>query len=181
MTLFYKLAENIDIPTDRIVAELKSITKKIHLPNNTSSFLGVKGWQSYDYPSNIEFIRCWNSPFQEEIFNALRNVQSQTADTNYLTDAFKQSIFLPTQLSATRITGKVLPHYDQRNYAITVGLENSNKYKIYIMNASRGEFVYDESYTINDGDVYITDVSKLHAVVPINSSDFTRYCLTITI
>jgi IMP cyclohydrolase len=81
----------------------------------------------------------------------------------------------------------VLPHYDStRNYAINIGLKNSNSCVTYITTDRSTDAYWDKpqySYITSDGDVYLVAVKNAHAVKTLveKKDNSNRYLMTYNI
>jgi hypothetical protein len=171
-SLFVKIADRIIFPFDIE-----------NLLQNIDSFYWKK------WPANIEFGRNFYGNFPDicnDVIEKLKVIQSTLIDTDELTHKFLNHILDPTEVNITRI----LPgesahvHFDAgRDTIINIGLKNSNSGITFISNESNENKFWTSpksNFIMQDGDVYILDVKKLHSVQSLvgKQANLTRYIIT---
>jgi len=195
---FLKLTDNFELPPDI----MSSINKPETINTSTTIFINgnpmpleqgpIELWQSYNPPKNILFLRNWKDDITRfYVIKKLKILQQfllETEPRTELLDIFLNLNFKHTAVGPVKVIGPVDPHADiTRKYALTIGVKNSNHYRTYTSTDSKSNsanFDYNDqlSYIVNDGDVYITRVDTLHAVVPVFAdTTCSRYTLSYSI
>jgi hypothetical protein len=153
---------------------------------------GIPFWQKYE--SGICFARNFYTAFPTEC-NIVARTLTSIKDELYNTD--NPSEFLLLFLNSTILSWKVnlmkvpsglnvSPHTDvNRSTCINIGLKNSNTAITYVSNYTEENFWSNptEEYQMEDGDVYLLNNKKTHAIKSIVSKDsnLDRYIITCTL
>lgn len=195
MTSFIKLAHEFKInwDVDKIVNRISKIdipvvmnSSNIILPHSEPS--GVAHWQ--EYPSKIAFARNFYKNFRlqcVEVSNKLRHLQSTLTADNELLEQFIAHPVVPERVNLIRTIGgqSVAVHCDTtRNICINIGLKNSDSFRTRIGNDGDITNFYNRStqtYTMNDGDVYLISIKNAHCVEAITDTPEPRYIITYTL
>jgi hypothetical protein len=192
---FLKLSTNFVIPWDP-EAMTESFAETIGKDKSPfSNSEGTPHWQTYNI--GISFARNFYINFNKEcsdIASQLIELQhtlrkDTTTPESKLNDIFLKLKINPRNVNLIRIQSgiNVLPHYDStRNYAINIGLKNSNSCKTYITTDSSTDAYWDKhqySYITSDGDVYLVAVKNAHTVKTLveKHSKSNRYLITYNI
>jgi len=192
---FLKISNNFVISWDPEVMT-ESFTEIIGKDNSPfSNSAGTPHWQTYNI--GISFARNFYINFKKEcsdIASQLIELQNTlrkdiTTPKSKLYDIFLKLKIYPNYVNLIRIQSgiNVLPHYDStRNYAINIGLKNSNSCITYITTNSGTDAYWDKpqySYITSDGDVYLVAVKNAHAVKSLveKNSKSNRYLVTYNI
>ena len=192
---FLKISTNFVIPWDPEVmtASFTEIIGKENSPFSNS--VGTPHWQTYKI--GISFSRNFYKNFKKEcseVANQLIELQNTlrkntTTSKSKLYDIFLKLKIQHSNINLIRIKSgiNVLPHYDStRNYAINIGLKNSNSCITYITTDRSTDAYWDKpqySYITSDGDVYLVAVKNAHAVKTLveKKDNSNRYLMTYNI
>lgn len=157
---------------------------------------GVLHWQ-YFTASGARFARNVYrnlKPECESIGQSLQRLQEHIRSNSLMRENPMVNEFLNHQINSKRITFikqaagiPVKPHIDSnRNLTLNIGLRNSNTGKTYVSNSSDPKSFKTsnlQSYTMNDGDVYLLKTANVHSVESLVTADSTldRYIVTYAI
>lgn len=155
--------------------------------------LGTPFWQQYK--SGICFARNFYKFFPDEcdiVVDTLKSIKnelhSNTTNTSDILSLFLNSTFIPIRVNLMKIPSGVIvePHTDvNRSVCINIGLKNSNSAITYVSEHQEKDFWNNptDTYQMEDGDVYLLNVKKTHAVkyVATNASNLDRYIITYTL
>jgi hypothetical protein len=103
---------------------------------------------------------------------------------DYLQSRFPLWPWLSERVHLIRTYGAIAPHIDEvRKCALNIGLHNSNSAETFFSLSNRETDFIDnaadlESYVMQDGDVWLLDVSKFHSVRPKLNTPNPRYLVT---
>lgn len=192
---FLKISTNFVIPWDPEVMT-ESFTEIIGKDNSPfSNSAGIPHWQTYNI--GISFARNFYINFKKEcseVANQLIELQNTLRKDTTTPNSKLYDIFLKLKIQHSNInlirtqSGiNVLPHYDStRNYAINIGLKNSNSCITYITTDSMTDAYWDKpqySYITSDGDIYLVAVKNAHAVKTLvkKTDNSNRYLVTYNI
>jgi hypothetical protein len=158
---------------------------------------GTAHWQYYEH-SSVYFARNFHILYKDESIELMKNLLAVRENLKTLTHkSFMVKRFIYHKPSLDRLTiiridsNKVVaPHHDStRNFAINIGLKNSNTC---VTNIYTGPIQLDpesnfqsvkitsdnvkHTYRMSDGDVYFVNTSQPHEVIPLYpESNKSRY------
>jgi hypothetical protein len=185
--------EKLNINIDEITSKIeKTIVSQNILGNILKDDSGIPFWQRYK--SNICFARNFYQAFPNEcdiVVDTLNNIKENlrnTSNPSEFLSLFLNSPIIPKGVNLMKIPcGLVVaPHTDlNRNMCINIGLKNSNTAITHVSDYEEKNFWNNptDTYQMEDGDVYILNVKKTHAVKSIvpKDSDLDRYIITYTL
>jgi hypothetical protein len=180
----------IDINTDDILSKIEKTVVSQNISGNVlKDDTGIPFWQKYK--SNICFARNFYTTFSKEceiVAHTLNNIKNELSDTNnpsYMLSLFLNSAIIPKRVNLIKIPCGVTvdPHTDlNRKICVNIGLKNSNSATTYVSDYEEKDFWNNptEDYQMEDGDMYLLNVEKTHAVKSIVSKDsnLDRYIIT---
>jgi hypothetical protein len=150
---------------------------------------GIPFWQKY--PANVSFARNFYINFQNEcqiVADSLYKIKPEILEALNEIGILNADIkFIPHKVGLMRIPAgtSILPHIDiNRSICINVGLKNSNSAITHVSDFKVENFWSNplETYKMEDGDVYLLNVKKTHAVKPADeNNNLDRYIITYTL
>lgn len=192
MILYKKICENLDLPYDAILTNLNVDRRIVNTPNGSGPPIQNQGecWQYYDYGQSL--LRNWSRhDLIDIVFNKLKVLRDSVRDEYSLYNNPMLNRFLDAKFNSfpamvpIKVINDLDPHRDgARTYALTIGLTEGT-HETFVSNAtSLEEFNSSEkqSYIVNKGDVYITQVKTWHSVVRVDKSHlYPRYTISYSI
>lgn len=192
MTSFIKLSSDFSVSWN-LDDMISKISNDIIDPNNNRSPYyhpsGIVHWQHYN-TVNISFARNFYKTFSKEcheVTNKLMEIQQKylkiSTDNELMLTFINQNI-VPSRVNIIRTMGgiNVGVHCDStRNSCINIGLKNSNTFRTRISDNQDINNFYNnstETYTMNDGDVYLVNIKNSHCVEALTSIAEPRYIIT---
>jgi hypothetical protein len=183
----------IDINIDDIISKIeKTIVSQNIAGDILKDNTGIPFWQKYQ--SNISFARNFYKAFPsdcEKIAHVLENIKIELCDVTNPSDMlslFLNSTIVPNNVNLMRIPCGVTiePHTDlNRKICVNIGLKNSNSAITYVSDYEEKDFWNNpaQTYQMEDGDMYLLNVKKTHAVKSIvpRDSNLDRYIITYTL
>ena len=204
MTLnFQKICNTkINLDADAIVSKIEKTLVSQNLSIATILKDNPEIWQCYKsgipfwqkYKSNICFARnfCTAFPLECEIVaQTLENIKKELYNTNKPSDIlslFLNSTIIPNRVNLMKIPSGVTiePHIDsKRSICINIGLKNSNTAITHVSEYDEKNFWNNptDTFQMEDGDIYLLNVKKTHAVkymLP-DITNLDRYIITYTL
>ena len=183
----------IDINIDDIISKIEKTIVSQNIAGSTlKDTTGIPFWQQYK--SNICFARNFYKAFPsdcEKISYILEDIKKELGDVTDPSDMlslFLNSTIVPNNVNLMKIPCGVTiePHTDlNRKICVNIGLKNSNSAITYVSDYEEKDFWNNPSqtYQMEDGDMYLLNVKKTHAVKSIVSRDsnLDRYIITYTL
>jgi len=180
----------IDINIDYIISKIEKTVVSQNISGNVlKDDNGNPFWQKYQ--SNICFARNFYKTFPsdcEKIAHILRNIKNELRDITEPSDMlslFLNSTIIPNKVNLMKIPCglTIVPHTDStRKICVNIGIKNSNSAITYVSDYEEKDFWNNptENYQMEDGDMYLLNVEKTHAVKSIVSknSNLDRYIIT---
>lgn len=186
---FIKIASDFTVSWD-IDSIVNNISDDIINPYENSSPYsdpsGVAHWQLFS-KTNISFARNFFQNFKlqcVEVASKLRKIQKSVIDDDILTKSFVSHNIIPQRVNLIRTIGgfDVDVHCDAtRSSCINIGLKNSNTFRTRISDNQDINNFYNnstETYTMNDGDVYLISIGNAHCVESLTTVPESRYIIT---
>lgn len=184
----------INLDADAIISKIQKTVISQNIKGNVlQDDSGIAFWQQYK--SGICFARNFYISFPEEcdiIAHTLANIKNELCSDNTkpsdILSLFLNSTIIPKKVNLMKIPSGVIvePHTDvNRSVCINIGLKNSNSAITYVSEHQEKDFWNNptDTYQMEDGDVYLLNVKKTHAVkyVATNASNLDRYIITYTL
>jgi hypothetical protein len=183
----------IDINIDDIISKIEKTIVSHNIAGSTlKDTTGIPFWQQYK--SNICFARNFYKAFPsdcEKIAYILEDIKKELGDVTDPSDMlslFLNSTIVPNNVNLMKIPCGVTiePHTDlNRKICVNIGLKNSNSAITYVSDYEEKDFWNNpaQTYQMEDGDMYLLNVKKTHAVKSIVSRDsnLDRYIITYTL
>lgn len=185
---YYSEFEKIDIGPilDRFEYEMtdnvvnKDRASVVPLFDTTGSLF----WQNY--PPSLAFARNFYkncTPLCEQIYNILKIVQKDITPIDTMSSYFYNTELSPYFVNLIRIRGEVQAHRDYtRKYSLSIGIGNSSNYSTYVVDSDdpkNYDFNDRQYYVVSANEVYLTNVNKVHGVIPKDINNITtRYIFT---
>jgi len=198
MNNFYKFNSNLNLNWKDIDNIFNSITlefsndvnsPKVYILNDTSN---PTYWQYYPW-TRTRFTRNFGRNFineSKEVINCLALLQSTAKKEDFEDLQMYNSLinhkfdYKRVQLIKSVAGVDVLPHHDNgRKYVINIGLKNSNTCTTYISESRDTKEFWThnpKSFTMQDGEAFLINVDKFHAVKSLvdKDSNLDRYLIT---
>lgn len=185
--------EKLNINIDEITSKIeKTVVSQNIAGNILKDESEIPFWQQYK--SNICFARNFYQAFPDKcaiVVDKLIAIQENLRNTNNpskILGAFLDSDIRPKGVNLMKIPCGVVvaPHTDlNRTLCVNIGLKNSNTAITHVSEYGEKDFWSNptDTYQMEDGDVYILNVKKTHAVKSTVSKDsnLDRYILTYTL
>lgn len=179
--MFHKMRSHLDLPFSD--AGLDSIPTLVHKYNTPQPTSDEPFWMEFSKPldptlddlghghGRIAFTRHTNLIFPDLVESVY----------SYFMDIAPKFPWDKGRIHILRTTGYVLPHVDEptaRRTTINIGLKNSNCAETKFSNIdSLTDVTNTSNFIMEDGDVYLLNVSRVHSVHPIKPCDY-RYLAT---
>ena len=198
---FFKLTDHLklDFNLDAMIAKFDGDRIDPTGKNNYySDPSGVLHWQYFTLTGpNVLFARNVYRNLKSEsesIVHSLQNLQKYIDADSTIRENPMISEFLNHQINPDRISlmkqtagSDIAPHFDRnRRLTLNIGLRNANAGKTYVSDSSdESNFATSDlqSYTMNDGDVYLLKTANVHSVKSLVTAEskLDRYIISYTI
>jgi hypothetical protein len=179
--MFTQIADNFVIDID--FNKLEGIYEYEHSYGSPKQVIDEMHWMTYA-PGNplLYNIPPGNISFLWKMHKTLPDLAQSIVDRLRIVIGGKIILF-KEQVSIIRTKGFVAPHMDEKRLSvINIGIKNTDRAVTrFSKTGNKADFVVNNTvdYTCQNGGVYILDVSKLHAVYPVNAEDQSyRYLFT---
>lgn len=192
---FFKFENKVPLNWD-MSSILGTITKEFSNTEDSYKIVNIQTddpyWQYYPYTHTC-FTRNFGVNFPKEsieVIEYLKKLQSTTKKED-IKDPVMFNTFIKHKFDYKRVglikavAGvDILPHKDNgRKFVINIGLKNSNTCTTYVADSFNNKDFWDlnpESFTMEDGDAYILNVDKSHAVKSLVAAEtkLDRYIVT---
>jgi hypothetical protein len=199
MTSFHKLTSNLDTGiSDQLDDILYNIPDELSNEKNSHEVFvwnvpkNKAYWQYYPY-TRTRFTRNFGRRFPEiskrivdQLIILRSSAKIEEFEDQKMYEAFMNHKFDYQRVQLTKIISgvDVLPHIDNgREYVINIGVRNSNTCQVFISDNQNTKDFWQgnlQSFVMEDNDVYIINVDKVHAVNTLVTpeSNLDRYLVT---